>query len=92
LRSFTYDSILITPNFFLNAKAAKMAQRTQRCTQPATPTSLRATPITDYRLLITFFVPFGLWSRRIDLVNRLVYRVEDDDLLIYACRYHYDKK
>ena len=34
----------------------------------------------------------GLWSRRIDLEHRLVYSIEDDDLLIYACRYNYDKK
>lgn len=31
----------------------------------------------------------GLWSRRIDQEHRLVYRVEDDTFLIYACRYHY---
>lgn len=34
----------------------------------------------------------GLWSRRIDLEHRLVYKIEDDDLLIYACRYHFNKK
>jgi toxin YoeB len=34
----------------------------------------------------------GFWSRRIDLEHRLVYRVEDSDILIYACRFHYDKK
>jgi len=34
----------------------------------------------------------GLWSRRIDLEHRLVYKIEGDDLLIYACKYHYDKK
>ena len=34
----------------------------------------------------------GLWSKRIDLEHRLVYKIENDDLLIYACRYHYDKK
>jgi len=34
----------------------------------------------------------GLWSRRSDLEHRLVYKIENDDLLIYACRYHYDKK
>jgi toxin YoeB len=34
----------------------------------------------------------GLWSRRIDLEHRLVYSIEDGDLLIYACKYHYDKK
>lgn len=32
----------------------------------------------------------GFWSRRIDDVNRLVYTVEDDDLAIVACRYHYE--
>jgi len=34
----------------------------------------------------------GLWSRRIDLEHRFVYKIEDNDLLIYACRFHYDKK
>jgi toxin YoeB len=34
----------------------------------------------------------GLWSRRIDREHRIVYKIEDNDLLIYACRYHYDKK
>jgi toxin YoeB len=33
----------------------------------------------------------GLWSRRIDLEHRLVYKVEGNDLYIYSCRYHYDK-
>jgi toxin YoeB len=32
----------------------------------------------------------GFWSRRIDETNRLVYRVDGDDLVIIACRYHYD--
>jgi toxin YoeB len=31
----------------------------------------------------------GLWSRRIDREHRLVYRSEGDDVLIYACRFHY---
>ena len=31
----------------------------------------------------------GLWSRRIDDVNRLVYVIEKDQLVIIACRYHY---
>ena len=30
----------------------------------------------------------GLWSRRIDDVNRLVYAIEKDQLIIIACRYH----
>lgn len=34
----------------------------------------------------------GLWSRRIYMEHRLVYKIENGDLLIYACRYHYDKK
>jgi toxin YoeB len=34
----------------------------------------------------------GLWSRRIDLEHRLVYKIEDNDLLIYAGKYHYDNK
>jgi toxin YoeB len=34
----------------------------------------------------------GLWSRRINLEHRIVYKLEGEDLYIYACRYHYDKK
>ena len=30
------------------------------------------------------------WSRRIDDSNRLIYRVDGEDLVIIACRYHYD--
>jgi toxin YoeB len=32
----------------------------------------------------------GYWSRRIDEVNRLVYRFTEDELVIIACRFHYD--
>lgn len=31
----------------------------------------------------------GFWSRRIDDTHRLVYTVQDGDLAIIACRYHY---
>ena len=31
----------------------------------------------------------GLWSRRIDETNRLVYPVDDQVLTIISCRYHY---
>jgi toxin YoeB len=31
----------------------------------------------------------GYWSRRIDSEHRLVYTVNEDSLLIIACRYHY---
>jgi len=33
----------------------------------------------------------GYWSRRIDHEHRLVYQVVEDELKIYACRFHYDK-
>lgn len=31
------------------------------------------------------------WSKRIDQEHRLVYRVSGDELIILACRYHYEK-
>jgi len=33
----------------------------------------------------------GYWTRRIDHEHRLVYQVNNNELLIYACRFHYDK-
>jgi len=33
----------------------------------------------------------GAWSRRIDDEHRLVYLVNDDDLVIVQARYHYAK-
>lgn len=33
----------------------------------------------------------GLWSRRIDESNRLVYVVDNNRLTIISCRYHYEK-
>jgi toxin YoeB len=32
----------------------------------------------------------GYWSRRIDEVNRIVYRVGNDQLIIVQCGGHYD--
>ncbi|MCU4177148.1 Txe/YoeB family addiction module toxin [Carboxylicivirga sp. N1Y90] len=32
----------------------------------------------------------GYWSRRIDHEHRLVYQVSETEILIYACRFHYD--
>ncbi len=32
----------------------------------------------------------GFWSRRIDQTNRLVYVLDNDDLVIISCRYHYE--
>ncbi|MDO8390374.1 MAG: Txe/YoeB family addiction module toxin [Actinomycetota bacterium] len=32
----------------------------------------------------------GHWSRRITDEHRLVYRVQDDTLVIIACRFHYE--
>ena len=31
----------------------------------------------------------GYWSRRITIEHRLVYKVQDDSLMIAQCRYHY---
>lgn len=31
----------------------------------------------------------GFWSRRIDETNRLVYEVNDNEIIIVSCRYHY---
>jgi toxin YoeB len=33
----------------------------------------------------------GFWSRRIDREHRLVYQIIGNELLIYSCRFHYDK-
>ncbi len=32
----------------------------------------------------------GLWSRRIDRKNRLVYAVHENDIWIISCKGHYD--
>ena len=32
----------------------------------------------------------GYWSRRIDEEHRLIYKVEQDEILIFKCRFHYD--
>lgn len=31
----------------------------------------------------------GFWSRRIDDTNRLVYAINDENIFIVSCRYHY---
>jgi toxin YoeB len=33
----------------------------------------------------------GYWSRRITDEHRLVYKVEEDLLIILSCKYHYDQ-
>lgn len=33
----------------------------------------------------------GFWSRRIDETNRLVYRIDDGEIIILSCRYHYTR-
>ncbi len=33
----------------------------------------------------------GFWSRRIEREHRLVYQVFDQEILIYSCKYHYDR-
>ena len=32
----------------------------------------------------------GYWSRRIDECNRLVYKIENDELQIISCKGHYE--
>ena len=32
----------------------------------------------------------GYWSRRIDREHRLVYKIDNETLIILSCRYHYD--
>ena len=32
----------------------------------------------------------GYWSRRIDLEHRLVYQYDENEVLIYSCKFHYD--
>ena len=31
----------------------------------------------------------GCWSRRINLEHRLVYKIDNDELVVLQCRYHY---
>jgi toxin YoeB len=31
----------------------------------------------------------GYWSRRINLEHRLVYKIDNDTIVIFQCRYHY---
>lgn len=33
----------------------------------------------------------GYWSRRINDVHRLVYKVTNEDIIIVSCKYHYDQ-
>ncbi len=33
----------------------------------------------------------GLWSRRIDREHRLVYQVQDNEILVYSCKFHYGR-
>ena len=32
----------------------------------------------------------GFWSRRIDSEHRLIYKIEEDEIWIIKCRFHYD--
>ena len=34
----------------------------------------------------------GFWSRRINDKDRLVYKIDKDNVYILSCRYHYDDK
>ena len=32
----------------------------------------------------------GYWSRRINDEHRLIYKIQDDEIIIAKCRFHYD--
>ncbi len=32
----------------------------------------------------------GFWSRRINREHRLVYQYQNNEILIYSCKFHYD--
>lgn len=34
----------------------------------------------------------GLWSRRINDKERLIYKIEENNIYIFACRYHYNDR
>ena len=34
----------------------------------------------------------GFWSRRINDKDRLIYKIEGNDIYILACRYHYEDR
>lgn len=34
----------------------------------------------------------GFWSRRINDKDRLIYKIDSDNIYILACRYHYGDK
>jgi toxin YoeB len=36
------------------------------------------------------YMEADLWSRRIDLEHRLIYLVNNEEIVFFACRYHYD--
>ncbi len=33
----------------------------------------------------------GKWSRRLTIEHRIIYEVRQNEIIIYQCRYHYDK-
>jgi len=33
----------------------------------------------------------GFWSRRIDQKHRLIYKVEDEEIYVAQCRFHYEQ-
>lgn len=37
------------------------------------------------------YMEADLWSRRIDLEHRLIYLVNNEQIIFFACRYHYDQ-
>ena len=35
---------------------------------------------------------FGFWSRRINDKDRLIYKIDDDNVYVLSCRFHYNDK
>ena len=33
----------------------------------------------------------GFWSRRINHTDRLIYTIQGENIIVIACRYHYEK-
>lgn len=34
---------------------------------------------------------FTYWSRRINDEHRLIYKIENDEIIVLACRFHYNR-
>jgi toxin YoeB len=54
-------------------------------------TAVRAEPLTGIgKPEALKYMEDDFWSRRIDLEHRLIYVVSHEQIIFYACRYHYE--